>query len=49
MSASTHPRPRLMMASIMLATIVYNLDSTIAAVALPHMQGTIATTQEQAA
>jgi DHA2 family multidrug resistance protein len=38
-----------MMASIMLATIVYSLDSTIAAVALPHMQGTFATTQEQAA
>ena len=38
-----------MMASIMLATIVYSLDSTIAAAALPHMQGTFATTQEQAA
>ncbi|MGA0839552.1 MAG: DHA2 family efflux MFS transporter permease subunit, partial [Pseudomonadales bacterium] len=49
MTASRTPRPRLMMASIMLATIVYSLDSTIAAVALPHMQGTFATTQEQAA
>lgn len=48
MTANMHPRPRLMMASIMLATIVYSLDSTIAAVALPHMQGTFAMTQEQA-
>ena len=41
-------RHGLMMASIMLATTIYSLDSTIAAVALPHMQGSFATTQEQA-
>ena len=39
----------LMMGSIMLATVVYTLDSTIAAVALPHMQGTFSATQEQVA
>jgi len=39
----------LMMASIMLATVLYTLDSTIAAVALPHMQGTFSATQEQVA
>jgi DHA2 family multidrug resistance protein len=43
------PRHILMMASIMLATVVYTLDSTIAAVALPHMQGTFSATQEQVA
>ncbi len=33
--------------SIMLATIMQALDSTIANVALPHMQGTFSATQEQ--
>ena len=37
------------MFSIMLATVVYTLDSTIAAVALPHMQGAFSATQEQVA
>jgi len=48
MTASTTSRG-LMMASIMLATVIYTLDSTIAAVALPHMQGTFSATQEQVA
>jgi DHA2 family multidrug resistance protein len=38
-----------MMPSILLATIVFTLDSTIAAVALPHMQGSFSATQEQVA
>ncbi len=38
-----------MMSSIMLATVLYTLDSTIAAVALPHMQGSFSATQEQVA
>ncbi|KTD67631.1 multidrug efflux system protein [Legionella santicrucis] len=33
--------------SVMLATIMQSLDSTIANVALPHMQGSLATTQDQ--
>ena len=33
----------------MLATLIYSLDSTIAAVAVPHMQGTLPATQEQVA
>ncbi|MGE0624274.1 MAG: MDR family MFS transporter [Pseudomonadales bacterium] len=39
----------LMMASIMVATVMYTLDSTIAAVALPHMQGTFSAAQDQIA
>lgn len=35
--------------SIMLATIMQTLDSTIANVALPHMQGTMSATQDQIA
>src|SRR5688572_10247090 len=34
-------------ASIMLATIMQALDTTIANVALPHMQGSLGATQEQ--
>ena len=34
--------------SIMLATIMQVLDTTIANVALPHMQGSLSATQEQA-
>lgn len=49
MHAARAPRHGLMMVSIMLATVVYTLDSTIAAVALPHMQGTFSATQEQIA
>ena len=33
--------------SIMLATIMQTLDSTIANVALPHMQGSLSATQDQ--
>jgi DHA2 family multidrug resistance protein len=33
--------------SIMLATIIYTLDSTIANVALPHMQGSLSASQDQ--
>ena len=35
--------------SIMLATIMQTLDSTIANVALPHMQGTLSASQDQIA
>src|SRR5476649_1584061 len=34
--------------SIMLATIMQTLDSTIANVALPHMQGSLSASQDQA-
>jgi len=39
----------LITASIMLATIMQALDTTIANVALPHMQGSLSATQEQIA
>jgi DHA2 family multidrug resistance protein len=38
-----------MMPSLVLGTFIYTLDSTIAAVALPHMQGTFSANQEQVA
>jgi len=38
-----------MMFSIMLSAVVYTLDSTIAAVALPQMQGTFSAAQDQIA
>ena len=41
------PRKRLLTASIMAATIMQALDSTIANVALPRMQGTLSATQDQ--
>ena len=40
---------RIVTGSIMLATIMQTLDSTIANVALPHMQGSFSSTQEQTA
>jgi MFS transporter, DHA2 family, multidrug resistance protein len=44
------PLNRLMITlSIMLATIMQTLDSTIANVALPHMQGTLSASQDQIA
>jgi MFS transporter, DHA2 family, multidrug resistance protein len=44
------PVNRLMITlSIMLATIMQTLDSTIANVALPHMQGTLSASQDQIA
>lgn len=42
-------RNPLMMFSIMLSSVVYTLDSTIAAVALPQMQGTFSAAQDQIA
>lgn len=42
-------RNPLMMFSIMLSSVVYTLDSTIAAVALPQMQGTFSASQDQIA
>lgn len=47
--ADTEPRRGLITVSIMLATIMQALDTTIANVALPHMQGTLSATQEQIA
>jgi len=41
--------PGLITVSVMLATILYSLDWTIAVVALPHMQGTFSATQDQVA
>ena len=47
-AASTESRNRtLITLSVMLATIMQALDTTIANVALPHMQGTMGATQEQ--
>ncbi|MGA9341292.1 MAG: DHA2 family efflux MFS transporter permease subunit [Rhodanobacteraceae bacterium] len=51
----THPDPThrevanlpLLIASIMLATLMQVVDTTIANVALPHMQGSLAATQDQ--
>jgi len=40
---------RMITISIMLATIMQTLDSTIANVALPHMQGTLSASQDQIA
>jgi len=48
-TATRSPNHALMMSSIMLATVLYTLDSTIAAVALPHMQGSFSANQEQVA
>lgn len=41
------PYRRLITVSIMLATIMQTLDSTIANVALPHMQGSLSASQDQ--
>ena len=40
-------RRMLITVSVMIATIMQTLDSTIANVALPHMQGSLSATQEQ--
>ncbi len=45
--ASRHPA--LITASVGLASFLYSVDWTIAAVALPHMQGTFSATQDQIA
>ena len=47
MSGSKHPA--LITASVGLASFLYSVDWTIAAVALPHMQGTFAASQDQIA
>src|SRR5438552_9232703 len=41
------PQRGLITACIMLATVMQVLDTTIANVALPHMQGTLSATQDQ--
>lgn len=41
--------PALITASVALASFLYSVDWTIAAVALPHMQGTFSATQDQIA
>ena len=47
-SLLTHPRVRsLVTVAVMLATIMQVLDSTIANVALPHMEGSLSATQDQ--
>jgi len=47
MGSSRHPA--LITASVGLASFLYSVDWTIAAVALPHMQGTFSATQDQIA
>ena len=47
MGASKHPA--LITASVGLASFLYSVDWTIAAVALPHMRGTFSATQDQIA
>ncbi len=47
-----HARPRSLLLvglASMLATMIYTIDSTIVNVALPHMQGSLQATQDQAA
>ncbi len=43
----TVPNHAIITISVMMATIMQALDSTIANVALPHMQGTLSATQDQ--
>ena len=40
-------RRRWVTATLVLASMIYSIDWTIAAVALPHMQGTFSATQDQ--
>jgi len=47
MTLSAATNRRLVTGSIMLATIMDSLDSTIANVALPHIRGSVSATQEQ--
>jgi DHA2 family multidrug resistance protein len=46
-AAAAPPHRGMIVVSIMLATIMQALDTTIANVALPHMQGSLSATQEQ--
>ncbi len=39
--------PALCSASVILATVLYSIDWTIASVALPHMRGAFSATQDQ--
>ncbi|MBT6184022.1 MAG: MFS transporter, partial [Betaproteobacteria bacterium] len=39
--------PYLISASVVLASLLYSIDWTIAVVALPHMQGAFSSTQDQ--
>jgi DHA2 family multidrug resistance protein len=48
-SAAPAAHPMAITASIMLATVMQALDTTIANVALPHMQGSMSATQDQIA
>ena len=45
--AATLRRRRLITLVVMMATIMHALDSTIANVALPHIQGALSATQDQ--
>jgi DHA2 family multidrug resistance protein len=50
MADAHYPEPgvrRLITASVMAATVMNSLDSTIANVALPHMQGSVSASQEE--
>jgi len=50
MTADAYPTPavrRFITASVMAATVMNSLDSTIANVALPHMQGSVSASQDQ--
>jgi DHA2 family multidrug resistance protein len=47
MTTAAVPHRGMVVVSIMLATIMQALDTTIANVALPHMQGSLSATQEQ--
>ncbi|MGV3590875.1 MAG: MFS transporter, partial [Gammaproteobacteria bacterium] len=52
MSEATHLEPatkKIVTFAVMLATIIQVLDTTIANVALPHMQGSLMATQDQVA
>jgi len=46
-SAAVPLNRRMLTVSIMLATLIQTLDSTIANVALPHMQGTLSASQDE--
>ena len=47
MTTAGAPRRGLITVSIMLATVMQAIDTTIANVALPHMQGAVSATQDQ--
>ncbi|HUU73823.1 MAG TPA: DHA2 family efflux MFS transporter permease subunit [Burkholderiales bacterium] len=50
LAAGQRPRhPLLISGSVMVASLLYSIDWTIAAVALPHMQGTFSATHDQVA